>query len=322
MRILTGIQSTNIPHLGNILGALLPALKLASISKTSSLFFVANLHSLTTHPKPTSHQYFIQANIAAWLACGLDPTKDILYRQSHLPQTCELAWYLNCITPYATLTKAHAFKDKSNNLANINAGLFTYPVLMAADILLYNATHIPVGTDQLQHIEMARSLAKRFNHQYRKIFTLPQAYLQEDIPLVPGIDGRKMSKSYDNTISPFWSEKVLYKTIMAIPTDSTPLASPKNPDTCPIFSLYRLLADKHDVDSMHTQYLAGGYGYGSAKKALFSLIMSTFAKERADFERYMQDGKALETILMDGEKRARAIADTTLKTVREALGLS
>lgn len=322
MRILTGIKSTNIPHLGNILGALLPALQLAKVSKTPSLFFIANLHSLTTQPNATSHQHFIQANIATWLACGLDPKKDILYRQSHIPQTCELAWYLNCITPYATLTKAHAFKDQSKKLLNINAGLFTYPVLMAADILLYKATHIPVGTDQLQHIEITRSLAKRFNHQYGDIFTLPKAYVQEDVPIVPGTDGRKMSKSYHNTISPFWSEKVLYKTIMAMPTDSTPLAKPKNADTCTIFSLYRLLANKDEVTSMHKKYLAGGYGYGSAKKALFSLIMEKFATQRADFERYMQHGKELESMLAEGEKRAQAIAGTTLKTVREALGLS
>ncbi|MEM7174001.1 MAG: tryptophan--tRNA ligase [Bacteroidota bacterium] len=319
MRILTGIQSSNIPHLGNILGAISPALQLAKTSKQPSLFFIADLHALTSKPNTTQHTHFIHANVAAWLACGLDINKDILYRQSHLPQVCELAWYLNCLTPYNELTKAHAFKEKSQNLPQVNLGLFTYPVLMAADILLYQPTHIPVGTDQLQHIEMARDLAKRFNQQYSNIFTLPKAYLKPHNATLPGTDGRKMSKSYHNTLSPFWPEKDLYNTIKAIPTASTPLAKPQNPDTCPIFNLYKCLASQAETTTMREKYLAGGYGYMRAKKALFELIITKFATQRATFNRYMQDPQTLQTILANGQERAQAIAQPNLQAVRQAL---
>lgn len=321
MRVLTGIQSTNFPHLGNILGAIKPALLLAKNTKEPSLFFIADLHALTIHPDKTEHKHFVLANAATWLAFGLDPEQNILYRQSHVPQVCELAWYLSCLTPYSTLTKAHAFKDKANNTQHINAGLFTYPILMAADILLYHATHIPVGTDQRQHIEITRNLAARFNHHYGTTFTLPQPYHQENLPTVPGTDGRKMSKSYHNTIFPFAPEKQLKKTIMSIPTDTTPLHQSKNPDTCTIFKLYRLLATPEQTLSMQEKYLNGGYGYGDAKHALLQLIINNFEKNKTIFQKYMHDTSAIEDILSQGEAKAQKIAIESLQKIRKKLNL-
>lgn len=322
MRILTGIQSTDLPHLGNILGAILPALQLSNRSTMPGLFFIANLHALTAQPAPDHHRQIIQTNAAVWLACGLDPEKDILYRQSHLPLVCELAWYLSCLSPYTSLTRAHAFKEKAKHLHEINAGLFIYPILMAADILLYKASHIPVGKDQLQHIEMARDLAKRFNNQYGNVLTIPHPYFQKDTPTVSGTDGRKMSKSYHNTLSPFMEEKELYKAIFSIPTDSTPLDSPKDPTKCNIFKLYSLIASPDEIAMMKQSYIDGGYGYGKAKKALFESMIKKFAKQRVLFKQYMQNTKKLETILTWGEAKARHIAETTLSNVRQALGFT
>lgn len=319
-RILTGIQSTGRPHLGNLLGAMLPAIKLAQKSSHEALFFIADLHTLTTIKDPIQRRNYVQAIAAAWLACGLDTKQVIFYRQSQVPAVCELAWYLNCLTPYPMLANAHAFKDKASRLADVSAGLFTYPVLMAADILLYAADVVPIGQDQLQHLEIARDIASSFNHQYGETLVLPQAQIKAHVRTVPGTDGQKMSKSYRNTIDPFLSEKDLKKAVMAIVTDSTPLDQPKHPDQCTVFRLYSMLAHEDQTAALRQKYQAGGYGYGQAKKALWELILEQFATERQRFQAYMQDVSAMEQQLAEGEAQARVIAEQTLEQVRNKLG--
>ncbi|MHA7877463.1 MAG: tryptophan--tRNA ligase [Bacteroidota bacterium] len=319
-RILTGIQSTGRPHLGNILGAMLPAITMAKDTTHKALFFIADLHTLTTIKDPGQRQAYVQATAAAWLACGLDTQKVIFYRQSQVPAVCELAWYLNCFTPYPMLANAHAFKRKSAYLAQVSAGLFTYPVLMAADILLYEATVVPVGQDQLQHVEMARDIAASFNRQYGITFVLPQAQVKTHVPVIPGTDGQKMSKSYQNTIDPFLPEKELKKVIMGIKTDSIPLDQPKDPDQCTVFGLYSLLAEAAQTATLRAKYLAGGYGYGQAKQALLALILEQFKTERQRFQAYMQDSAFMEQQLAMGEAKASTMAAHMLEKVRSQLG--
>lgn len=319
-RILTGIQSTGRPHLGNLLGAMLPAIQLAKDPAHEALFFIADLHTLTTIKDSEERKANMHATAAAWLACGLDTQQVIFYRQSQVPEVCELTWYLNCLTPYPMLANSHAFKDKASRLADVSAGLFTYPVLMAADILLYQAEIVPVGQDQVQHLEIARDIAARFNHQYGETFVLPRAQVKENIHTIPGTDGQKMSKSYGNTIDPFLPEKALKKVVMGIQTDSTPLEQPKDPDQCNVFNLYSLLADKTQIIALRQQYEAGGYGYGQAKKELFELILEQFAEERERFERYMQDVTAIEKALAQGEEKAKHLAIQTLEKARSSLG--
>ena len=320
-RILTGIQSTGIPHIGNLFGSILPSIQLANHNPHSGFFFIADLHALTAQPDIGKVNYFTQATAAAWLACGLDVSKNLLYRQSRIPAVCELAWFLNCLTPYPMLANAHAFKSKAQNLAQVNAGLFTYPVLMAADILLYQATHIPVGHDQRQHLEIARDLASLFNRKYQPVFVQPEAIYSLQNAVVPGIDGRKMSKSYGNTIDIFAPEKDLYEAIMRIQTDSIPLASPKDPNHCTVFCLYKLIASKEQSLAMHKRYLAGGYGYGEAKKELVKVILQVFKKPRAMFMYYMNNPEKLEQKLLLGEEKARRIAQNTIKIVKKAIGI-
>ena len=319
-RILTGIQSTGQPHLGNILGAMMPAIKLAKDPAHEALFFIADLHTLTTIKDPVQRQAYSYATAATWLACGLDTKEVTLFRQSQVPAVCELAWYFSCLTPYPMLANAHAFKDKAARLSDVSAGLFTYPVLMAADILLYGATVVPVGQDQRQHLEIARDIAASFNRQYGETFVLPQPQTKASVRTIPGTDGQKMSKSYHNTINPFLPERALKKTIMAIKTDSTPLDQPKDPDRCIIFGLYKVLADATQTARLRQKYLAGGYGYGHAKQALLALILEQFATERQRFQDYMQDRSALERQLAQGEAKANAIAEKTLEKVRTKLG--
>lgn len=319
-RILTGTQSTGRPHLGNLLGAMLPAIKLAQDPAHEVLVFIADLHTLTTIKDPVQRQAYVHATAAAWLACGLDSTQVTFYRQSQVPAVCELTWYLNCFTPYPMLANAHAFKDKAAHLADVSAGLFTYPVLMAADILLYEATVVPVGQDQLQHLEMARDMAARFNHQYGATLVLPQAQSKPHVHTIPGTDGQKMSKSYRNTIDPFLPAKDLQKTIMAMVTDSTPLDHPKHPDQCTVFRLYSLLASATQTATLRQKYQAGGYGYGQAKKELGELILERFATERQRFQAYMQDVSHIEQQLAEGEAKARDLAAQTLEKVRTKLG--
>lgn len=319
-RILTGIQSTGRPHLGNILGAIKPAIEFSKTENNLSLFFIADLHSLTTIKDPEVRRENVNAVAAAWLAFGFDTENNLFYRQSKIPEVCELAWYLNCVTPFPMLANAHSFKDKSDRLAEVNAGVFTYPVLMTGDIILYEADFVPVGKDQLQHLEMARDIASTFNRKFGETFVIPEARIDESVMTIPGIDGQKMSKSYGNTIDIFLPEKALKKSVMSIITDSTPIEEPKNPDTCTVFTLYKLIAAPTATEEMRRNYLAGNYGYGHAKKELLETLLITFKKEREIFDHYMSDLGELNRKLEEGEEKARTIARQVLKKVRERLG--
>jgi tryptophanyl-tRNA synthetase len=319
-RILTGIQSTGTPHLGNILGAIIPAIEIAKKKDTESFLFIADMHSLTQIKDRSNLRDNTYATAAAWLAFGLDAEKTVFYRQSDVPQVTELAWYLSCFFPYQRLTLAHSFKDKANRLDDVNAGLFTYPMLMAADILLYDAQVVPVGKDQLQHLEMTRDVASRFHAQMGETFVLPEAQVQEDTQIVPGVDGEKMSKSKNNTIDIFLPEKKLRKQIMGIVTDSTPLEEPKIPDTDNVFALYRLLASNEEIAAMRKNYEGGNYGYGHAKQALFELILDRFGPMREKFDHYIEHPRELDEILKQGATKAHLVAEDVLARVRTRLG--
>jgi len=319
-RILTGIQSTGRPHLGNLLGAILPAIELSRDPAHDSLYFIADLHSLTTVRDPAALRANTYAVAAAWLACGFDTGKNLFYRQSDVPQVTELTWYLSCFTPYPMLANAHSFKDKSDRLADVNAGLFTYPVLMAADILLYDAELVPVGKDQIQHLEIARDIAQAFNSRYGDTLVPPRPRVDEQVMLVPGTDGLKMSKSYGNIIDVFAPEKELLKTIRTIISDSTPLEAPKNPDTDTTFRLFSLLAAPAETADLRQRYEAGGYGYGHAKQALFELIMRRFGPERERFDFYMNNLGELDAQLKIGAQRAQEYGTEVLARVREKVG--
>lgn len=319
-RILTGIQSTGTPHLGNILGAILPAIEMSKSSENDSFLFIADMHSLTQIKDPEELRSNTYSTAAAWLAFGLDIEKTVFYRQSDVPQVTELTWYLSCFYPYQRLTLAHSFKDKADRLEDVNAGLFTYPMLMAADILLYDSNIIPVGKDQLQHIEMTRDVASRFHAKLGETFVIPEADVQEETMLIPGTDGEKMSKSKGNIIDIFLNDKKLRKQIMSIQTDSTPLEAPKNWKTCNCFAIYKLLATKEEVESMKTNYENGGYGYGQAKQALFELIIEKFAVPRERYVYYMSHLDKIDNALTVGAEKAKSVADVVLKRVRNKLG--
>jgi tryptophanyl-tRNA synthetase len=319
-RILTGVQSTGVPHLGNLLGAIIPAIEMANSPKNESFLFIANLHSLTQIKDAEVLKENTYATAATWLAFGLDVNKTTFYRQSDVPQVTELTWYLNCMFPYQRLTLAHSFKDKADRLSDINAGLFTYPMLMAADILLYDAEFIPVGKDQLQHIEMTRDVAERFHAQYGETFVLPEAKLSESSKYVPGTDGVKMSKSKGNTINLFQTDKKLRKQIMQIETDSTPLEAPKDPETCNVFAIYKLIGSAAEVADLKAKYLVGGFGYGHAKQALFELIRDTYKEEREKFDYFMKNKPEIDRLLGIGAEKAKDVADAVLTRVRTKLG--
>jgi len=320
-RILTGLQSTNVPHLGNILGAVLPAIELSKKTENESLFFIADLHTLTSKKDAAFVKHSTNATAATWLAFGLDPLRTIFYRQSRVPQVTELTWYLNCFTPYPMLANAHSFKDKSERLSDVNAGLFTYPVLMAADILLYDAHYVPVGKDQLQHIEMAADIAKSFNYKIgQEVLLVPEPLTDERVMIVPGIDGQKMSKSYNNFINIFLPEKELKKVVMSIVSDSKSLEEPKDPATDNTFKLYALLGSNEQVETMRQNYLKGGFGYGHAKTALFELIIDKFKDPRQRFEHLMTHTELLEKELAIGEAKAAKLANEKLNQIRGVLG--
>jgi tryptophanyl-tRNA synthetase len=319
-RILTGIQSTGRPHLGNLLGAILPAIELSKSSTNESLLFIADMHSLTTVRDAELLRQNTYAVAASWLACGFDTEKNLFYRQSDVPQVTELTWYLSCFTPYPMLANAHSFKDKSDRLSDVNAGLFTYPVLMAADILLYDADIVPVGKDQVQHLEITRDIASAFNNRYGETFVLPQARVDAELMTIPGLDGQKMSKSYGNIIDIFVDDKALLKTIKSVVSDSTPLEAPKNPDTDTTFKLFSLLASPTDVETMRQNYLNGGYGYGHAKQALFEVIKQRFASEREQFNFYMNNLPEVDRKLAEGARKAQAYGSEILNKVREKVG--
>ncbi|XCF06564.1 tryptophan--tRNA ligase [Tamlana crocina] len=319
-RILTGIQSTGIPHLGNILGAVMPAIELANDQNNESFFFIANMHTLTQIKDAETLRLNTYAVAATWLAFGLDFEKTVFYRQSDIPQVTELSWYLSCFFPYQRLTLAHSFKDKADRLEDVNSGLFTYPMLMAADILAYDAEFVPVGKDQLQHLEMTRDVASRFHSKMGETFVLPEAKIQENTKLVPGIDGEKMSKSRNNTINIFLADKKLRKQIMGIQTDSTPLEEPKDWKTCNCFAIYSLLANDDQIATMKANYENGNYGYGHAKQALFELIVEKFATERERYNHYMNNLNEVDDALAIGAEKAKLVADDVLKRVREKVG--
>lgn len=319
-RILTGIQSTGIPHLGNILGAIMPAIEMAQHPENESFLFIADMHSLTQIKDGETLRNNTYATAATWLAFGLDVEQTVFYRQSDVPQVTELSWYLSCLFPYQRLTLAHSFKDKANRLEDVNTGLFTYPMLMAADILLYDANIVPVGKDQSQHLEMTRDVASRFHAQFGETFVLPETKLQENTMYVPGTDGAKMSKSKGNTINIFQPDKKLRKQLMGIVTDSTPMEDPKNPDGDNVFELYKLLATQEEIEDMSAHYLAGGYGYGHAKQALYELMLQKFETPRERFEYYMNNLNEVDEALAKGAEKAKKVADAVLARVRGKVG--
>lgn len=319
-RILTGIQSTGTPHLGNLLGAIIPAIQMANEPENDSFLFIANMHSLTQIKDAKTLRENTYSTAAAWLACGLDIEKTVFYRQSDIPQVTELSWYLSCFFPYQRLTLAHSFKDKADRLEDVNAGLFTYPMLMAADILLYDAEIIPVGKDQLQHLEMTRDVASRMHNQMGEMFVIPEAQVQKETMYVPGTDGGKMSKSKGNIINLFLPDKKLRKQIMSIETDSTPLEEPKDPDTCNLFALYKLIATVEQQEEMRKNYQGGNYGYGHAKQAFYEVLIEKFASERERYSYYMDNLNEIDEALAIGAQKATAIADTVLARVREKVG--
>ncbi|MFD2908639.1 tryptophan--tRNA ligase [Flavobacterium ardleyense] len=319
-KILTGVQSTGTPHLGNLLGAIIPAIEMANNPANESFLFIADLHSITQIKNGAELRNNTYSVAATWLACGLDTSRVVFYRQSDVPQTTELSWYLSCFFPFQRLTLAHSFKDKSDRLDDVNAGLFSYPMLMAADILLYDAEFVPVGKDQLQHLEITRDVAARFNHQMGETFVLPEAKIDEEIMIVPGTNGGKMSKSANNFINIFLDDKALRKQIMGIETDSTPLEDPKNPDTCNCFTLYRLLATPEQTEVMRANYVAGNYGYGHAKQALFEVIVEKYATVREKYNYYINNLEEVDKLLLEGAAKASVVADGVLKKVRMKLG--
>ena len=321
-RILTGIQSTGTPHLGNLLGAIIPAIKMANSSENESYLFIADMHSVTQIKDPKQLKYNTYSTAACWLAFGLNYDKTVFYRQSDVPQVTELAWYLNCYFPYQRLTLAHSFKDKSNSLEDINAGLFTYPMLMAADILLYDANIVPVGKDQLQHLEITRSVANKFNNQNGNTFIVPESRVDEETMLIPGTDGNKMSKSKKNIIDIFLEEKLLKKQISNIKTDSLPLEASKEWKNCNLFKMYKLLADEEKTEMMKKNYTKGGYGYGHAKTDLLNLILTKYSSEREKYTFYMGNLDRIDSILKAGALKASKTANQVLNRVRIKVGFN
>ena len=320
-RILTGIQSTGTPHLGNILGAIKPAIDLANDPANDSYLFIADMHSLTQIKDAELLKNNTYAVAATWMACGLDVSRSVFYRQSDVPEVTELAWYLQCMFPYSRLGLAHSFKDKSDRLEDVNAGLFGYPMLMAADILLYDAQKVPVGKDQMQHLEMTRDVASRFNHKFGDTLVLPEALTSESTMYVPGTDGGKMSKSQDNTINIFDDAGTLKKAInKKIITDATPLEDPKDPDSSVVFKLYELLASPDEALKMADALRAGVYGWGHAKKTLLEALVDGFESERARFNELMANREEIDLALSNGADQARIVASEVLARVRTKIG--
>ncbi len=320
MRILSGIQPTGKLHLGNYFGMMRPVLELQE--QGEAYIFIANYHALTTVTDAATLRAQSHEVALDFLALGLDPAKTAFYRQSDVPQVTELTWLLSCLAPMGLLERCHSYKDKTARGMLATHGLFSYPVLMAADILSVQAQGVPVGRDQKQHLEVTRDLAIKFNNQYGEVFTLPEPLIREEVAVVPGVDGQKMSKSYNNTIDLFGEAKAIKKQVMRIVTDSRTLEEPKDPDTCNVFAIFRLLADADAQAELAERYRAGGMGYGDAKKALLECLTSTFAPLRERREALQQDRAYVEDVLQDGARRARALAEVTLARARDAVGLS
>ena len=321
-RILTGIQPSGILHIGNYFGAMRSAIELQNQNPGNTFLFIADLHSLTVNPDPADLRERVRRLALDFLACGLDPEKTAFFRQSDINGVCELTWILNTITNLGMLERAHSYKDKIAKGFVPNNGLFSYPVLMAADILIYKSDLVPVGKDQKQHLEITRDLAIRFNQMYKKdVFTIPEPIISESVAVVPGIDGQKMSKSYNNTIELFGEEKAIRKKIMSIQTDSTPMEAPKDPDKCNIFALYKLFSTPEQIEALAAKYRAGNFGYGHAKQALFEAYMDFFAPMRKRREELLKDPGYIDEVLRQGAERANAVAARTMEKVRKTVGL-
>ena len=319
-KILTGIQSTGTPHLGNILGAIIPAVEMANSSNEESYLFIANMHSLTQIKDQNVLKENTFLTAATWLAFDLDSKKSCFFRQSDVPEVTELAWYLSCFFPYQRLRLAHSFKDKSNNIKDVNSGLFSYPMLMSADILMYDANIVPVGKDQLQHLEMTRDVASRFNNLMGETFIIPEAKVQDDTNYIIGTDGEKMSKSKSNIIDIFLDDKKLRKQIMKIQTQSLSVEEAKNPDECNVFKLFKVIASEDEVKKLHLRYTKGGIGYGEAKELLYHEILNRFSINREKFFELTNNRDRVEELLLEGAIKARKQAQNVLKRVRSRVG--
>lgn len=319
MRILSGIQPSGKLHIGNYLGMIK---SMVAYQEKGELFcFIANMHSLTTIFNGDEMRENIREALIDLLALGIDPERSILWVQSDITEVAELTWYLGTVTPMGLLQRCHSYKDKVARNIPASSGLFTYPVLMAADILLYDSNLVPVGQDQKQHVEVTRDIAIKFNTAYGDVLTIPEAEIQDDIAVIPGIDGQKMSKSYDNTIEIFAPEKELRQKIMSIVTDSTPVEEPKDPDTNNVYLLYKLFASREDSDAMAEKFRRGGYGYGEAKKALFSLLMDYFSSYRKKRQEIISDLSYVDDVRKKGAEKARDIASGLIGKVRKAIGM-
>jgi len=328
--ILTGIKPTGMPHLGNYLGAIRPALAMAEEKNSEARFFIADYHSLNAVRNAKLLRSYTYEVAAAWLACGLNPSRALLYRQSDVPEIFEMATILMAFTAKGLMNRAHAYKaavdlNRSKNLSGdhgINMGVFTYPVLMAADILLFNTDYVPVGKDQVQHIEMAQDIARAVNHSYKKkLLVIPEAKIDEKLMSVPGLDGRKMSKTYNNHIPLFAPEKELRKAVMKIVTNSQGVEEPKNPEECNVFALFRLFAGEAEERDLADRYRKGGMGWGEAKQALLALLNSRIAPMRARYDELMSDTSSIDAILSEGSRRARMIAAGAIRRLKEAIGV-
>jgi tryptophanyl-tRNA synthetase len=316
---LTGIKPTGTPHLGNWVGAIRPALELVKSYQT--IYFIADYHALTTERDPKSLRRYIYDVAATWIACGLDPQKTLLFRQSAVIEVCELTWIFGCITATGQLERGHAYKEAMAQGEAPNAGVFNYPLLMAADIILYDTHLVPVGVDQKQHLELARDIAIRLNHVYgENTVVVPEALVTASLQ-IPGADGRKMSKSYGNTIPLFEPSSVLRKSVMKIESDSTPLEEPKDPEAAYVYQIYRAIATPEQSDELARKLRAGGYGWGHAKQELYELIESLLGPMRQRYQELRADEKALDAILLEGADKARMIARRTIARVRAAIGI-
>lgn len=319
LRYLSGVQPSGDLHLGNYFGAIKQHIE--NQHGDNSLYFIANYHSLTTVTDPEKLRQLTFDVALTYLSCGLDPNNSLLFKQSDVPELTELTWLLMNVTPVSMLEKAVSYKDKIAKGLIPNAGLFNYPVLMASDILAYDSNVVPVGKDQVQHVEMTRDIAQKFNNQFGEVFVVPDYQLSQT-PYVPGIDGAKMSKSYGNTIGIFDEGNVLKKKVMSIVTSSEPLESPKDPDTCNVFALYKLIASKDKAEEMAVNYRKGGYGFGSAKKELLSEIENYFAPFRDKRKELLQNPDFVYDVLNEGGKKARVIARNTLNRALKAVGIN
>lgn len=320
-RVLSGIQPSGTLHLGNYFGMMKPALELQKEPGTECFYFIADYHALTQTPDPERLRHWSYNVALDFLACGLDPKKTVFFRQSEIPEVPQLTWILSCLAPLGLLERCHSYKDKIARGLLPNAGLFNYPILMAADILIYASNAVPVGKDQKQHLEVTRDLAQKFNRQYGETLVIPDGLIREETAVVPGTDGQKMSKSYHNTINIFASQKESRKAIMGIKTDSMPLEAPKDPDKCNVFALYKLLASSEEVEELRNTYCRGGMGYGHAKQALFEKYWDYFAEAREKREELAGNPDIVQDILAEGAKKARAVAGNMMEKVLSANGI-